>query len=44
MEAALQRSKELAIQAVMPDPLTTAVIDIDPIREMMNELFEAEEQ
>jgi len=44
MEAALRRSKELAIQAVMVDPLTAAVVELDRIPKMMAELFEAEER
>jgi alpha-galactosidase len=43
-EAAIQRSKELAIQALYLDPLTAAVCSPAEIRDMTLELFEAEAQ
>lgn len=43
-EACLQRSRELAIQALMLDPLTAAVCSPEEIRRMADRLFEAESQ
>ena len=40
--AVLEKSTELAIQAVMLDPLTASVMELDEIRAMMGELFAAE--
>jgi alpha-galactosidase len=42
-QAAIERSKELAIHALMLDPLTAAVCTPSQIRDMTLELFEAEE-
>ena len=41
-QAAIERSKELAVHALMLDPLTAAVCTPAQIREMTMELFEAE--
>lgn len=41
-QAAIERSKELAIQALYLDPLTAAVLSPAEIREMTLELFKAE--
>ncbi|MCP3967105.1 MAG: alpha-galactosidase [Lentisphaerae bacterium] len=41
-QACIEKSKELAIQALMLDPLTAAVCSLDEIREMGNRLFEAQ--
>ena len=41
-EACRQRSKKLAGQALMLDPLTAAVCSLSEIREMTDRLFEAE--
>ena len=43
-DACIQKSKELAIHALMVDPLTAAVCSPGEIREMANRLFEAESQ
>jgi alpha-galactosidase len=40
--AAIERSKEAAIHALMLDPLTAAVCSLDEIKRMTLELFEAE--
>ena len=40
--AILEEDRELAIQAVMLDPLTASVMELPDIREMMEELFEAD--
>jgi len=40
----LERNKELAIQAVMLDPLTASVMELADIRQMMAELFAAESE
>ena len=42
--AVLDESRELAIQAVMLDPLTASIMKLADIREMMEQLFEAEAQ
>ena len=42
--AVLEKSKELAIQAAMLDPLTASVLKLADIRTMMGALFEAEAQ
>jgi alpha-galactosidase len=42
-EAAIQRSKELAIHALMLDPLTAAVCTPAQIKQMALEMFEAEQ-
>jgi len=41
-EAAVTRNKEMAIHALMMDPLTAAVCSVDEIRSMGNEMFRAE--
>ena len=41
-QAAIERSRELAIHALMLDPLTAAVCTPSQVRAMTNELFEAE--
>lgn len=43
-QAAIERSKELAVHALMLDPLTAAVCTPRQIREMAHELFEAEKE
>ena len=40
--AAVERDKELAFQAVLLDPLTSAMLSIDETRSMVDEMFEAE--
>jgi alpha-galactosidase len=40
--AAVEKSKELAFQAILMDPLTSAVLTIDEIRSMVDEMFKAE--
>lgn len=42
--AVMEKSKELAIQAVMLDPLTASVVKLADIREMLRELIAAEAQ
>lgn len=41
-EACIHKSKDLAIKALMLDPLTAAVCSLDEIKEMAERLFEAE--
>jgi alpha-galactosidase len=41
-QAAIERSKEMAIHALMLDPLTSAVCSLKEIRKMTEELFKAE--
>jgi alpha-galactosidase len=41
--AAVERSKTLVLQAILLDPLTSAILDIDGTHSMMNELFAADE-
>ncbi len=43
MEAAITGSKEAVYQAVMMDPLTSAVLTLPEIHDMVAEMFEAEE-
>jgi alpha-galactosidase len=43
-DAAIHRSKELAVQALTLDPLTAAVCSLREIREMTHKLFEAEKR
>jgi alpha-galactosidase len=43
-EACIQKSKDLAIKALMLDPLTAAVCSLDEIKEMAERLFKAEEK
>jgi alpha-galactosidase len=40
--AAVERDKELAFQAVLLDPLTSALLTVDETRSMVDEMFEAE--
>jgi len=40
--AAVEKDKDLVFQAVLVDPLTSAVLTIDEIRNMVDEMFEAE--
>ncbi|HQY89892.1 MAG TPA: hypothetical protein PK402_14665, partial [Tepidisphaeraceae bacterium] len=42
--AAIEKSKEHAIHALMLDPLTQAVCSPKQIREMTNQLFDAERE
>ena len=44
VEAALNKSKKAARHAAMVDPLTSAVLTLDKISEMVDEMFEAEKQ
>jgi alpha-galactosidase len=44
VEAALNRDREAACHAVMVDPLTSALLTLDEIRSMVDEMFEAEKQ
>lgn len=43
-QSVLEKSKELAIQAVMLDPLTASVMELPDIRKMMTELFKTESE
>jgi alpha-galactosidase len=40
--AAVEKDKELAFQAILLDPLTSALLTIDETRRMVDEMFEAE--
>ncbi|HDM89147.1 MAG TPA: alpha-glucosidase/alpha-galactosidase, partial [Candidatus Bathyarchaeota archaeon] len=40
--AAVERDKTLAFQAILLDPLTSAVLTIDETRRMVDEMFKAE--
>jgi len=40
--AAVERDKNLTFQAILLDPLTSAVLTIDETRRMVDEMFEAE--
>ncbi|MCW4020282.1 MAG: alpha-glucosidase/alpha-galactosidase [Candidatus Bathyarchaeota archaeon] len=42
VKAALEKDKTLAFQAVLLDPLTSAVLTVDEIRKMVDEMFKAE--
>lgn len=42
VEGALNKDKEAIYQALMMDPLTASVLDMDEIRKMADEMFEAE--
>ncbi|KXA92088.1 alpha-galactosidase [candidate division MSBL1 archaeon SCGC-AAA259E17] len=44
VEGALNGSKEKVEQAVMMDPLTSSVLDLNKIRKMVGELFKAEDE
>ena len=43
VSAVLERSRELAMQALMLDPLTSAVCSLEEIKSMFDELFDAEQ-
>lgn len=43
-KAVLEKSRELAFQAILVDPLTSAILTIDEIRNMVDEMFKAEEK
>jgi alpha-galactosidase len=43
-QAAIEKSREMAVHALMLDPLTSAVCGLREIRQMANELFEAEKK
>ncbi|MEM3791757.1 MAG: alpha-glucosidase/alpha-galactosidase [Candidatus Bathyarchaeia archaeon] len=43
-KAILEKSKELVFQAVLVDPLTSAILTIDEIKNMVDEMFKAEEK
>jgi len=40
--AAVEKDRTLALQAILLDPLTSAVLTIDETRRMVDEMFEAE--
>ena len=42
--AALTGDREVVYHAIMMDPLTSAVLDLDQIRQMVDEMFEAEKE
>ena len=44
VEAALNRDREAAVHAAMLDPLTSAILPLDRIREMVNAMFTAEKK
>jgi alpha-galactosidase len=44
VEAALNHDREAAYHAVMVDPLTSALLTLDEIRKMVDEMFEAEKR
>ncbi|PDM25964.1 alpha-glucosidase/alpha-galactosidase [Candidatus Bathyarchaeota archaeon B24-2] len=44
VKAAVEKDKTLAFQAVLVDPLTSAVLTIDETWRMVNEMFEAEKE
>lgn len=44
VEAALNGNRKAATQAVMLDPLTSALLTLDEIKTMVDEMFEAEKQ
>jgi len=44
VKAAVEKDKNLAFQAILLDPLTSAVLTIDETRKMVNEMFEAEKE
>jgi alpha-galactosidase len=44
VEAALNKNKDAAKHAVMLDPLTSALLTLDEISKMVDEMFEAEKQ
>lgn len=44
VKAAFERDKTLALQAILLDPLTSAILTIGEIRQMVDEMFKAEEK
>ena len=44
VKAIAERSRERVFQAVMVDPLTSAILTIEEIRRMVDEMFEAEKE
>lgn len=44
VEAAINKDREAAAQAVKLDPLTSALLTLDEIEKMVNEMFEAEKK
>jgi len=40
--AAVEKDKNLAFQSILMDPLTSALLSIDEIRSMVDEMFKAE--
>ncbi|MGI6149327.1 MAG: alpha-galactosidase [Firmicutes bacterium] len=44
VEAVLQKDREMAMRALMMDPLTAAVCSLDEIKAMFDELYEAEKE
>jgi len=42
VKAAIEKSKELVFQALLVDPLTSSILSIDEIRNMVDEMFKAE--
>ena len=44
VKAIAERSRERVFQAVMVDPLTSAILTIEEIRRMVDEMFEAERE
>jgi len=44
VKAAVEKDKTLALQAILLDPLTSAVLTIGEIRQMVDEMFKAEEK
>lgn len=44
VDAVLNQDKDMAMHALMVDPLTAAVCSLDEIKDMFDELFEAERQ
>jgi alpha-galactosidase len=44
MKAAVERDKRLAFQAVLVDPLTSAILSIEEIEKMVEEMFEKEKE
>jgi len=42
VKSALEGNKEAALHAILVDPLTSAILPCDRIKEMVNEMFEAE--
>ena len=42
VKAAVEKDKTLVFQAMLLDPLSSAILTIDEIREMVNEMLKAE--